>query len=149
MKDAKREAVVLFFNDIHVGDIATSEHTITEEKVASFVAITKDANPLHTDESYAHTTQHKKRVVHGMLTASLLSELVGMHLPGKFSLILSQETQFKLPVFINDTILVTGTVTQKSEATHTIAMSITMTRNNDTVLRGTVVVLLEDTQPHE
>lgn len=146
MRYAKLEAVVLTFNDIHVGDTASSTHTITEEMVASFVAITKDANPLHTDESYAQTSLHKKRVVHGMLTASLLSELVGMHLPGKFSLILSQETQFKLPVFINDSIVVTGTVTQKSEATQTVTLSLTMTRAHEIVIRGTVVVLIEDTK---
>ena len=146
MTDIKNTAVVRTFQDIAVGDTASLEHTITVLMVDAFVAITRDSNPLHTEEQYAQTTHHKKRVVHGMLTASLLSELVGMHLPGKFSLILSQTTQFILPVFIDDTILVTGTVTQKSEATHTVTLSLSMTRESEIVLRGTVVVLLEDSQ---
>ncbi len=133
------------FSEIAVGDTVSSTHTITDEMVAAFVSITGDNNPLHTDATYADATHHGKKVVHGMLTASLLSELVGMKLPGKFSLILSQETQFKKPVFVGDTLLVAGTVAQKSEATHTVTLGLTITRGNDTVVRGTVVVLVEDT----
>ncbi len=137
-------AVERTFNEIAVGDTASSSHTITENMVRSFVEITHDKNPLHVDDLYASNTHHERRVVHGMLTASFLSELIGMHLPGKFSLILSQATQFKKPVFIDDTILVAGTVTQKSEATHTVTLSITMLRDTEVVLNGTVVVLIEE-----
>lgn len=133
------------FSEIAVGDTASSTQTITDEMVAAFVTITGDNNPLHTDEAYASATHHGKKVVHGMLTASLLSELVGMKLPGKFSLILSQETQFKKPVFVGDTLLVTGTVTQKSDATRTVTLGLSITRGSGTVVRGTVVVLVEDT----
>lgn len=139
-------AVARTFSDIAVGDTASSAHTITDAMVDTFARITGDNNPLHTDDEYARTTHHGKRVAHGMLTASLLSELVGMKLPGKFSLILSQETQFKKPVFIGDTLIVTGTVTQKSEATRTVTVGLSITRDTEIVVRGTVVVLLEDTK---
>ena len=144
MNNTSHTPVERTFYEIAVGDAASKEHVITEEMVRMFVEITGDKNPLHVDESYAVTTQHKKRVVHGMLTASLLSELVGMHLPGKYSLILSQQTQFKKPVFIGDTIVVSGIVIQKSEATRTITVSLTMTRDTDVVVQGNVVVLIED-----
>jgi acyl dehydratase len=138
-------AIERTFSELAVGDTASSTHTITAQMVDAFVAITGDTNPLHTDEAYARATHHGKKVVHGMLTASLLSELVGMKLPGKFSLILSQETQFKKPVFIDDTLVVTGTITQKSDATHTVTLALAITRGSDIVVRGTVVVLVEDT----
>lgn len=139
------KADIRTFEHITVGDTASSKHTITDEMVEAFAQITKDLNPLHMEEAYALSTPHKKRVVHGMLTASLLSELVGMHLPGKFSLILSQSTQFKNPVYIGDEIQVTGTVQQKSTATRTVTLSLIMKRTEEVVIRGEVVVLVEDT----
>jgi len=145
MNHGASSAVERTFSELAVGDTASSTHTITETTVDAFVTITGDRNPLHTDDAYAKTTHHEKKVVHGMLVASLLSELVGMQLPGKFSLILSQETRFKKPVFLGDTLTVTGTITQKSDATRTVTLALAITRSSDTVVSGTVVVLVEDT----
>ena len=133
------------FESLVLGESASCIHTISGDMIADFARITGDQNPLHTDEVYATRTRHKRIVVHGMLTASLLSELVGMHLPGKYSLIVNQSTQFIRPVFINDEIKVTGTITQKSESTRTVTLDIHMTRSNEEVLRGAVIVLVEKT----
>lgn len=138
-----KNASVLAWTDIRTGDTVSSVHTITAGMVASFAEITGDSNPLHMDPSYAATSRHGKRVVHGMLTASLLSEIVGMHLPGKYALILSQSTQFITPVFIEDTLTVSATVMQKSESTRTIILSATIRRLDELVLRGAVTILYD------
>lgn len=139
------KAVERTFESLTVGDSASCVHIVSPDIVRDFARITGDNNPLHTDSEYATGTHHGKIVVHGMLTASFLSELVGMHLPGKYSLILSQSTQFMRPVSVGDEIKVTGIITQKSESTRTVTLDIHMTRSSEEVLRGTVTVLIENT----
>jgi 3-hydroxybutyryl-CoA dehydratase len=92
------------FNDLKVGQTASLTKTITEEDLNHFIAITGDENPLHVDESFAEQTFFGQRIVHGMLSASLFSTLVGMHIPGIGAIYKSQTLKFLLPVFIGDTL---------------------------------------------
>lgn len=127
----------LTMEDIHIGDRASFSRTFTETDVANFAMLSGDENPLHTDESYASTTIFGRRVIHGMLLGSLCSRFVGMHIPGKRCLYLSQQLAFKLPVFIGDIVEVVGTVLTKSESTRLISISIIMKRGDDIVVEGT------------
>ena len=133
------------FDSLTVGETAFCTHTITTEMVDAFASLTGDNNPLHTDDAYAQTTPHGARVAHGFLSAAFVSELIGMHLPGKYALILSETLKFSLPVFINDMLTVSGTISQKSESTRTITVDVRITRGADIVVRGSVVVRVEDT----
>ncbi|MDA3918937.1 MAG: MaoC family dehydratase [Deltaproteobacteria bacterium] len=90
------------FNDLKIGQKASLIKTITEEDLSHFIAITGDKNPLHVDESFAEQTFFNQRIVHGMLSASLFSTLVGMHIPGIGAIYKSQTLEFLLPVFIGD-----------------------------------------------
>ena len=92
------------FNDLKVGQTASLTKTITEEDLNHFIAITGDENPLHIDESFAKQTFFGQRIAHGMLSASLFSTLVGMHIPGIGAIYKSQTLEFLLPVFIGDTL---------------------------------------------
>jgi 3-hydroxybutyryl-CoA dehydratase len=126
----------LSMDDITVGDISSFSRMWTEEDVLSFSKLSGDINPLHLDESYAQITQFGRRLVHGMLVASLCSRLVGVYLPGKRCLYLGQTLLFKKPVYIGDTVIVTGTVMSKSVATKILSISISMTREGEEVLAG-------------
>lgn len=128
------------FEDIALGDNASFERTFSEEDVNDFARLSGDVNPLHTDEAYARTTVFKKRVVHGMLVGSLCSFLVGMHLPGKKCLYLSQTLRFKKPVFIGDTVTVKGTVTAKSVSTRILEIAVSVMRGDVQVMDGTATV---------
>ena len=86
---------MLDFDAIQIGREASLRHTITEKDVQTFTELTGDTNPLHMDAGFASETQFKKRVVHGMLTASFISTVIGMQLPGPGALYLSQELNFK------------------------------------------------------
>lgn len=134
------EARDLSFESIRVGDTASLARTIHEEDVHTFAKLSGDENPLHTDHAYAATTSFKKPVVHGMLLGSFCSALVGMYLPGKRCLYLSQTLTFKKPVFVGDTIEVQGAVTAKSESTRVLTISISITRKGEEVVGGTAVV---------
>jgi len=90
--------------DFETGQHVTFTKTFTEEDVRHFIEITGDTNPLHVDEAFASTTQFGRRVLHGMLTASILSTMVGMLLPGTGAIYRSQSIHFLKPVHIGDTV---------------------------------------------
>lgn len=114
------------WEELQVGDTASFDRTISEEDVRAFALLSGDENPLHTDEGYAGTTPFGKRVVHGMLLSSLLSQLVGMHLPGKRCLYVSQSLVFRMPVFVGEQVTVQGEITHRSEATHMLTIRTTI-----------------------
>ena len=92
------------FDELKIGQKASFKKTITEKDLEHFIAITGDTNPLHVDESFAKKTFFDQRIAHGMLSASLFSTLVGMHIPGIGAIYKSQTLEFKLPVYIGDTL---------------------------------------------
>lgn len=92
------------FDDLAVGQRGTWSKTVTDADVALFVAVSGDANPLHTDEELARRTFFGGRIAHGMLTASLLSAAVGMVLPGTGAIYRSQTLEFLRPVRPGDTL---------------------------------------------
>jgi len=85
-----------------VGDKASLSKVFTEEDVIKYSEISTDTNPIHLDESYASSTVFGKRIVHGMLVASMFSALIGVELPGEGSIYLGQSLIFKAPVSIGD-----------------------------------------------
>jgi len=128
------------FSSLTVGETCVREHHIDQQLVDSFVALSGDENPLHTDKEYAATTIFKNRIVHGMLLATFVSELIGMHIPGKRCLLVKEVLEFKLPVYIEDTISVEGTVASKSDATKILQIDIAIKRNKEVVAGGVVHV---------
>lgn len=94
----------LTIDDVKVGMKASFTKTITESDVYGFAGITGDFNPVHVDRVAAATTRFGQRIVQGMLTASLLSTVIGMKLPGPGVIYVSKSLRFTAPVFIDDTI---------------------------------------------
>lgn len=92
------------FDDLQVGQRAWFRKTVTEADLSHFIAITGDVNPLHVDQVFAEQTFFGQRIAHGMLSASMFSTLVGMHLPGMGAIYRSQTLEFLLPVFMGDTL---------------------------------------------
>ena len=126
----------LSINDIKIGDSATFSRIFTEDDVNNFAELSGDFNPLHMEEKYAETTKFKHRIVHGMLVGSLCSTLVGMYLPGKRCLYLSQTLSFKKPVYINDKLFVSGNVLNVSISTNVLEIGISIKNSKEEVLNG-------------
>lgn len=116
------KAKELRFEEIEVGATVEFSHRITSEDLERFAAVSGDHNPLHMDESFAEASTFGLRVVHGMFLASLFSRLVGMELPGRDCLYLSQSLEFSRPAFINDEVKVRGEVLQKQDTTRTLVI---------------------------
>ncbi|MBQ6560009.1 MAG: MaoC family dehydratase [Erysipelotrichaceae bacterium] len=98
------------FEDLYEGLSVSFEETVTEEKMDAFRQISGDVNPLHMQKEFAQSQGYKDKVVYGMLTSSLLSRLVGVHLPGKYCLLQGMELKYLNPVYAGDTLTVKGTV---------------------------------------
>jgi 3-hydroxybutyryl-CoA dehydratase len=128
---------------LKVGDSASRSHTFHDEEVRTFARISGDTNPVHLDEEYAARTRFGRRLVHGMLTAGLISAVLGTQLPGPGSIYIRQTLAFRAPVYIGDTI--TATVTLKAlREDKPIGTFETVCRNQngDVVLEGEAVLLL-------
>ena len=104
--------------DFDVGQHVTFTKTFTEDDMQRFIEITGDVNPLHVDEEFARRTQFGHRVLQGMLTASILSTMVGMLLPGTGAIYRSQTLRFLLPVYLGETVTAHFVVRSVDRAKH-------------------------------
>jgi len=86
------------------GQRASVTKTISEADVYAFAGITGDFNPLHVDAEFGRRSRFGERIAHGMLTAGLISAVLGMKLPGPGGIFLGQTLQFLKPVKFGDTI---------------------------------------------
>jgi 3-hydroxybutyryl-CoA dehydratase len=110
--------------------------TITEEQVDQFGKLSGDLNPLHMDQNFAKNTPFKRRVVHGMLIASYISQ-THTNFTGPGFVYIGQELNFKGPVHIGDTIKITLTVTKKKEEKGILIFDTTVkNQHNKIVLQG-------------
>ena len=109
----------------------------------AFAAVSGDFNPVHVDAEAAAQSPFGERIVHGMLTASLLSALVASELPGPGAIYLSQTLQFLRPVRLGDTVTAQVTVTAIDQPKRRLALA-TSVRNarGKNVITGEAVVQL-------
>jgi acyl dehydratase len=127
-------------SSLTIGEEAEILRTVTAADVDAFARVSGDENPLHMDESFAATAGFKGRVVHGMFLGALVSQLVGMHFPGRHALLIKETLEFKKPLFIGDTVRVRGTLTMKSDATRLIEITIAAHRDDEVVAGGSATV---------
>ncbi len=99
-----------FFEDLKVGMKATVSRTITETDLRNFSGVSGDTNPMHLNEEYAMRTPFGGCIVHGMLTASLISAVIGTKLPGPGCIYMSQTLKFLAPVRVDNTVYAVATV---------------------------------------
>jgi 3-oxoacyl-[acyl-carrier protein] reductase len=127
--------------ELHVGQTEKLARTIMAEDVAAFARLSGDHNALHLDDEFAARTEFGQRVVHGFLHASLLSTLVGMKLPGRGALYVSQNIEFTRPVFVGDTVEACATIEKIDTETRLVTLSTAIAKpDNQCVMRGTAVV---------
>lgn len=96
---------------ITVGMEVSYSQTITDADVKSFAGISGDKNPVHMDDEYANASRYKKRIAHGMLSASFFSALFGTKIPGEGCIYVAQSLRFIRPVYIGDTVVASVIVT--------------------------------------
>lgn len=113
--------------------------TMTEEKMELFRQLSGDESPIHIDAEYAQQRGYPGRVCYGMLGASFFSTLAGVYLPGEHCLLHSVESKFAKPVFVGDTLTVTGVVDEVNETFSEITIKASITnQNGKKVTRGII-----------
>ena len=133
------------FDEIKIGLKKEFSVSITDSLVNEFARISGDFSPLHMDSQYASETKFKQRVVHGMLLASFLSRVDGMHLPGKHALYFSQTLKFVNPCFLNDVVTVKSEVIDKSDSTKIITIKSEIINEDKKILvKGVGEVFVRD-----
>lgn len=110
------------YQKIRVGDRAEISHRITQQDLDKFVQITGDDNKMHVDADFARATSFKKPVVHGMLSASFISTVIGTRIPGDGALWYSQQLEFHQPVRVGDELTVVAEVTKKLDRLEAIEL---------------------------
>lgn len=119
--------------------------TVTEEMLEKFRDLSGDYNPLHNEEDYAKQNGFRGKVAYGMLTASFLSTLAGMYLPGKYCLIQEVNVKFVKPVYAGDVLTVTGAVVERNELFQILVLKVSIKNQaQEPVARGKMQVGILD-----
>lgn len=127
------------------GQRATLTRTITEEDIEAFAALTGDRNPLHLDEAFARRTRFQGRIAHGLLTASLISAVLGTQLPGAGGIYLGQTLRFRRPVRPGDTVTAEVEVTAFDARARRLSLRTRcVNQRGETVLEGDAELLVEE-----
>ena len=96
---------VAIIERLEIGMTECYEQTITDADIKAFAGLSGDNNPVHMSEEYAEKSRFKKRIAHGLLSASFFSALFGTKLPGYGCVYASQNLIFRRPVYLGDTVI--------------------------------------------
>lgn len=123
---------------------------VTDEQIEAFARLSGDRNPVHFDDAFARRIGFEGHIAHGAVTASLLSAVLGMDLPGPGSVFLEQRVRFLAPVRPGDTITAALEVTRVRPDKPILTLAATITTQRGTrVADGELVVLLRDPEARE
>lgn len=100
------------FEDLKEGMSDVYGKTITDADIVMFAGISGDINPVHLNHEFASETMFEGRIAHGILTASLISTVIGTKLPGPGCIYVSQNLRFRAPVKAGDTVTALVSVTK-------------------------------------
>ena len=124
-----------------VGQTATLTHAFSQADVEAYAALSGDNNPVHVDAEYAAGTRFGRRIVHGMLTAGLISTVMGNRLPGPGTIYVQQNLRFLAPVRMGDTITAEVEVSEiTAEKNRVLLATRCVNQNGETVLDGEALV---------
>lgn len=129
-------------DQIQMGDSASFQKTITETDVYLYAGITGDINPAHINEVEAQESMFHGRIAHGMLTAGLVSAVLGVHLPGPGTIYLGQELKFTAPVYFGDTVKAEATVVEINLERNQVKLeTVCVNQHHKIVLKGIATVM--------
>lgn len=127
--------------DLEIGMIRSLRKVVTDEDIELFAQVSTDHNPVHLDDAYAQDTIFEGRIAHGMLTAGLISAVIGEQLPGHGTVYLGQSLKFLAPVRPGDEVLAEVEVTDIDHAKRRVALDTRCLVNGTKVLMGEAKVL--------
>lgn len=131
----------IVIEDLEVGMMRSLQKRITDQDIELFAQVSTDRNPVHLDDDYARDTIFEGRIAHGMLTAGLVSAVIGEQLPGHGTVYLGQTLKFMAPVRPGDLVRVEVTVESIDHARRRVTLATRCLVGDTVVLKGEAVVL--------
>jgi 3-hydroxybutyryl-CoA dehydratase len=129
--------------DLKIGDKFSTERHVTDELVRKFAEVSGDYNPIHLDEVFAKTTRFGRRIAHGMLSGAFISAVLGYEFKERKIVYLSQSMKFTAPVYLDDTVTATATVTNIREDKGIVTLETVCTnQNGETLVKGEAAVMV-------
>ena len=127
--------------DIEMGMMRYVQKTVTDRDIEMFAEVSTDHNPVHLDDAYARDTIFEGRIAHGMLTAGLVSAVIGEQLPGHGTIYMGQNLKFLAPVRPGDTVRAEVEVIDIDYAKRRVKLDCRCLVDGKKVLIGEAVVL--------
>lgn len=131
----------IVIEDLEIGMTRYLQKQITDEDIEGFAKISTDHNPVHLDDAYAQDTIFEGRIAHGMLTAGLISAVIGEQLPGHGTVYLSQTLKFMAPVRPGDMVRAEVKVEEIHHPKRRVTLATCCYVGDTVVLKGEAVVL--------
>lgn len=130
------------FDEIKIGDTASFVKVLTKNDIEFFAIITGNANPVHLNEEYAEKNLENHKIVgHGAWVISMISNLLGNHIPGPGTVYKSQESHFHRRVEVGDSLTFTITAIEKFHDGNLVAFEVkALNQRGEVVLTGKSVV---------
>lgn len=133
------------YHELTVGQWAEVSRTITEADLVLYAGITGDTNPLHVNAEWSANSRFGGRIAHGLLTAGLLSTVLGTRLPGAGAVYLNQTLAFRRPVYPGDTITARAEVVELLVEKRQVRLATRISNHKgDVVLEGEALMLVDD-----
>lgn len=136
-----------FFEDLQLGQRETLMKTVMADDVVGFAQLTGDHNPIHLSDHFARKTRFGGRIAHGLYTASLISAVLGMRLPGPGAVYISQTLNFRGPVRIGDVVVVVVEVVELTAETRRCRLRCECLVDGKVVLEGEAIVMVPSNKP--
>ena len=127
--------------DMEIGMRRYLVKEVTDRDIQLFAEVSTDRNPVHLDDDYAHDTIFEGRIAHGMLTASLISAVIGEQLPGHGAIYLSQSLKFIAPVRPGDMVHAEVEVQDIDHSRRRVTLKCHCAVGEQVVLKGEALVL--------
>lgn len=127
--------------DLEIGMTRSLQKRITDRDIELFAEVSTDRNPVHLDDGYAQDTIFEGRIAHGMLTAGLISAVIGEQLPGHGTIYLSQNLKFLAPVRPNDLVRAEVSVFEIDYSKRRVKLACICLIDGKPVLKGEATVL--------
>lgn len=140
MQDNQPRGTIVI-EDLEIGMMRFLQKQVTDHDIALFAEVSTDRNPVHLDDAYARETMFHGRIAHGMLTAGLISAVIGEQLPGHGTVYLSQTLKFMAPVRPGDTVRAEVEVQAIDHARRRVTLATRCLVGDTVVLRGEAMVL--------
>ena len=128
-------------DQLSVGDSASLSRSFSQDDIDAFARISGDDNPAHVDAEWADASPFGGRVAHGVLTAGLISAVLGTQLPGPGAIYMSQTLKWLAPVRPDDLLTATVTITQVIPEKKRVVLETIVQKGDETVLTGEALVM--------